>query len=168
LTDLSGFSLFLEESHKFSSVLLRLPNKLTDEIIEFNKKLPGKHENNPHITILYGLNHNDPSEVLYILKKFEPFVVKLGKITKFENDLDIIKIDVSGEGLFDLNKALKKLPHTETYQDYKPHITLSYCQKNTKIPDSHHFLNKSFIAKNIYFSDKEENTTDFKLSHRKH
>lgn len=90
-------------------------------------------ENEPHITIIYGL-HNDifDDEVIELfsdLKKSE-FDIKINGIDCFHNlDYDVLKMNVKSDKLMELNEVSKKLSHTSTYPCYIPHITIGYFQK---------------------------------------
>jgi hypothetical protein len=90
-------------------------------------------ETTPHITLLYGL-HKGVSlvDVLNVLKNFQFGVLKIGNVSKFDNEhFDVLKFGVDGESLHECNKVLKKLPHTSKFPDYKPHLTVGYLKKGT-------------------------------------
>jgi len=54
----------------------------------------------------------------------------LGKMSVFENDkYDVLKVDVTGESLHDLNGKLSELPNEQTFPEYKPHLTIAYLKK---------------------------------------
>ena len=44
-------------------------------------------------------------------------------------DYDVLKMNIKSEKLNELNKLASTLPHTSTYPDYKPHITVAYLTK---------------------------------------
>ena len=87
-------------------------------------------ECNPHITILYGIH----SEVCDsdVVKLFEhtrksDFDIKIKGINCFYNEeYDVLKLDVTSEKLVLLNGLCRNLPHTDLFKDYKPHITIGY------------------------------------------
>lgn len=88
-----------------------------------------------HVTILYGL-HGDVSveDVDAILSNAKlPSEVKLKRLDCFENDngFDVVKFDLDGEGLVEINSALAKLPHTTDFPKYHPHLTLAYVKEGT-------------------------------------
>jgi hypothetical protein len=62
--------------------------------------------------------------------------VKLGKTTIFwVGDSVVLKISVQSSDLAALNANVRrKLECTDTYPDYKPHITIAYLKKNDKNP----------------------------------
>lgn len=85
-------------------------------------------ENEPHCTLLYGL-HNDVSldDVKGILGNFGYGECKGYNPSLFENEkFDVLKFDIGGPSLHETNKELSKLPHTTSYPDYHPHLTIAY------------------------------------------
>lgn len=91
-------------------------------------------EDNPHVTILYGL-HNDikESDVTDILKLFKDIKIKLINASLFENEkFDVLKFDVESEELFTMNKIFTEMfEYTTDYPDYHPHVTIAYLKKGT-------------------------------------
>lgn len=88
-------------------------------------------ENSPHITLLYGLHSNVSKEdVENILSKFKgkDINISINGIGKFDGDdkFSVVKLNVDSPILHEINKELKKLPHTSDYPDYKPHMTIAY------------------------------------------
>ena len=89
-------------------------------------------ENDPHVTVLYGLHADVPdSKIEELVKELKPTELTLKKISIFENNdkYDVIKFDIIGvsEGrLSDMNAKFVKLPHTTDYPDYHPHSTIAY------------------------------------------
>lgn len=88
-------------------------------------------ENEPHVTLLYGL-HSDVG-----LDKVEPVVseptyttVKAHNPSLFENDkYDVLKFDIKGDQLSEVNAKLKEFPFTSDFPDYHPHMTVAYIKK---------------------------------------
>lgn len=129
--------------YKYGCVMLYLDNEIIEEFHDLidNDDLylgtnddPGYGlEDEPHVTVLYGI-HSDvnDSEVEKLIKEFKRPVVILNEITIFENDdkpYDVVKFDVKNEMLNDMNKTLKQLPYTTDYPDYKAHVTIGYVIK---------------------------------------
>jgi len=90
-------------------------------------------ETDPHITILYGI-HKDVSddEVLKMFSniKKSDFDISADGVDCFYNkDYDVLKMNVKSNKLNELNKLARKLKHTSTYPDYKPHLTIGYFLK---------------------------------------
>lgn len=96
-------------------------------------------EKNPHVTILYGFHNSVKSdEVKKLIERIidikKPIEIEITKVSYFEakgQDYDVVKFDITSPILHKLNKALKELPHTSSFPDYHPHMTISYVKKGT-------------------------------------
>lgn len=89
-------------------------------------------EANPHVTIKYGLTNDDPEGVRYIARQFQPFYISLGDVSLFTNDkFDVVKIEIEGDTLRQLNKAIAGLGSVDTHPGYNPHLTLAYVKPGT-------------------------------------
>lgn len=90
-------------------------------------------ETRPHITVKYGLHTAEAADLAPILSGEGPATAKVEGIEIFENDTkDVVVLRVSSPDLDRLNKTIgKNLEVTDTYPDYKPHITLGYVKKGT-------------------------------------
>ena len=93
-------------------------------------------ESQPHVTLLYGLNKSvKDSEIKNIISSidFSDITIELTKICLFEIDgYDVLKFDVGdNETLVDANKQLKKLPFTNDYPKFQPHMTIAYLNPGT-------------------------------------
>jgi len=94
-------------------------------------------ETEPHITIKYGLHTDDHEEVAELLVDVPSVSVKFGKLSIFPakqataqrggEQFDVLKIEVEGEQLHELNAILAGgLEHTDTHPTYQPHVTIAY------------------------------------------
>ena len=154
-----------EKKYDYSSVQVSLENTEVQDILkdfEINKDdLSGYgKETEPHITIKYGLHTGNFKEVHDLLKDVKPIVATLGKISLFENDEDVIKVDIKGKDLHDLNKYISdNLKCTDTYPDYNPHMTIAYVKKGAgkKYIKNSDFENKKIVFNEIEFSNKNGN-----------
>lgn len=93
-------------------------------------------EDEPHITLLYGLHNDIPDEdIEEVSKKMSNCLVNLKKISIFENEkFDVLKFDIiddSKKELAKMNKEYAKFPHTTDYPDYHPHCTIAYLKAGT-------------------------------------
>lgn len=94
-------------------------------------------EDEPHITLLYGLKHDvTPKEVKEILNNFTFGPCVLHNASLFENEYNVLKFDVryltkGGAFLHKCNTALRDLPYKNDYPDYHPHMTMGYLKKGT-------------------------------------
>lgn len=90
-------------------------------------------EYEPHVTVLFGLHSNeiDDDELFSHLLDKDPPKISMSNITLFDNNpsYDVVKFDIDGDGLHDMNKALRdNFPYTNDYPDYHPHSTIGYVQ----------------------------------------
>jgi 2'-5' RNA ligase len=93
-------------------------------------------EKESHVTLLWGihLSETDPQDIINFMKTFKPIKVEIRNIGIFENkDYDVVKynIPVTYE-LKKYHELLKsKFPNTQTFDSYRPHMTISYVKKGT-------------------------------------
>lgn len=166
-----------EGKHEYSCVLANL--KLLDkEILDWSKRFlyhsclhigedKNGREKDIHVTVLYGLHTSDVDQVKPIIKKFKSFDIVLKNITKFESkDYDVLKIDIESKTLIDMNKALRKLPHTSNHPDYHAHCTIAYVNKGScdHLINSEPFSGKSELIKEVTFSSPAGNKTNIILN----
>jgi phage portal protein BeeE len=106
-----------------------------------------------HCTIKYGLVVDDPSEVMEAVRGFGPVTCTLGRVSVFDAiqsditasvaqpgtpvvtqqaqrgspEFDVLKVDVHGERLYDLNRLLSDtFPHHDSHPKFCPHVTIAY------------------------------------------
>lgn len=90
-------------------------------------------ENEPHVTILYGLHGDIEDKDLEVeIDKISEPKIKFEKISTFDNEkFDVLKFDVKSPDLIKLNKKFSEFPHTNTFPDYHAHATIAYLKKGT-------------------------------------
>lgn len=87
-------------------------------------------EDEPHCTLLYGLEHDVTVEqVKEIIDQHTFGTCTVHNASLFENDYDVLKFDVEGDSLHACNKSLCQLPYNNQYPDYHPHMTIAYLKK---------------------------------------
>ena len=90
-------------------------------------------QDNPHVTVLYGLHSSVSTEALKeaISGFSEEMSIKVDGIGTFENEgFDVVKMNVVADGaLLRLNEIISELPNSNEYPEYKPHITIAYVKK---------------------------------------
>jgi hypothetical protein len=101
---------------------------LKDDIYEESGDSTYGLEDIPHVTLLDGLHSEVTLEqVENALKEIKFSPCKIHNFSIFRNSkYDVMKFDVVGKNLKEANDALKTLPHTNLFPDYKPHMTLAY------------------------------------------
>ena len=88
-------------------------------------------ETEPHVTLLYGLHSNvTPQIIQQILDNIHFDDIHLTNPSLFKNDdYDVLKFDANGNGLLDANRVFMKLPNSNEYPKYHPHMTIAYLKK---------------------------------------
>lgn len=112
---------------------IKLPEKVSNKMISFGKEIPKEElhengrENQPHITLKYGLKTDDYSLIRDCLKNKSGGKAHLGVSSVFENhEYDVVKVSCAGSSLHRLHKLLNQLPHDDSFMIYKPHATIAY------------------------------------------
>lgn len=165
----------------FSSAYLKLPQELSDEIIEWGKNHISDsdvftepenpflgREDSPHITILYGIHSNNHKDVFKLFNN-EPLInVELKEIQIFKESFwfDVITIAIESPDLERLNSKLKiNLTHTAKHNFYRPHITVAYVKKkiNLGLEERTDFTDRSLNFDTVHFSSKNGTKNSFKL-----
>ena len=114
-------------------------------------------EDEPHVTVLFGLNDDNVEEVKSRVAKFGRVEVKVGEIDCFEApDYDVVMLRVDSSDLLRLNKTLATLDHTSTHSKYQPHITLAYVEsgKGAQFKGEGPLFGKTLMFDGFLFSDK--------------
>jgi len=85
-------------------------------------------ETEPHVTLLLGLHKEvSTSTVEDVLDGYTFYTCKAHNASLFENEkYDVLKFDIEGDNLHEVNYKLKKHPHTSDFPDYHPHMTIAY------------------------------------------
>jgi hypothetical protein len=125
---------------------------------------------NPHITILYGLHADDPGEVETLARILTPIPVTLGRTAVFETkEHDCLHIEVQSVELELLNGMLHDyLEHTDTQDEFKPHVTIAYLKKGeAKQYAGDDFADgQTFLADAMVFSNADGDRTTIRLGTR--
>jgi len=167
-------------THQFSSLQYNLPENLTNLIVDWGEKhiCDGDiytdedghgRELESHITVLYGIHDEESDRVRKLLEDIEPFSVLLRGITCFNSPekFDVVKVDVSSLTLHFLNNLISKnLPTTQTYSEYKPHLTVAYVKKGKgkKYQGKYDFSGINSKVNKLVFSSFNGNKDEIFLS----
>jgi len=134
------------ETYSFSSTQFDIvDDDLVEKIKAFQDNIPEEElyedpedssygrEDNPHITVKYGIHSNKPDETFALLDNEEPVHVTLGKLDMFEaDDYDVLIIPIESEGLHKINGIISDgVEVTDTHPEYNPHLTIAYLKKGT-------------------------------------
>ncbi len=161
----------------YASTQVNLPESIAGRIREYAARIPDTdlaekgREEQPHITVLYGLEGEDPQPVRELLAGERPIRVTLGKASIFPDtgSGEILKLDVDSDDLRRLNARLGALPHTETHPGgYKPHATIAYLKPGEgakyagkPVPG---VSGREVTVSAVTFSDRNRNQVDIKLA----
>lgn len=122
----------------------KIQKRVPDDAIHSDKDEDGEEKNgrleteSAHVTILYGIHDDVPDEdVEAIIDTISNVEVTLRQISTFNtnDEFDVLKFDVEGDGLHEFNKKFKELPHTDSYPKYHPHLTILYAKKGDLTSD---------------------------------
>jgi N12 class adenine-specific DNA methylase/2'-5' RNA ligase len=130
--------------------------------------LVGKgRENEPHITVKYGLKGDALEQVKKTLADMPPITVSLGKTSLFEGaEQDVVKVDVDSPELQAIHEAIKKsVPNEESFPEYKPHVTVAYVKpgRGKKYAGKDFAEGRSLTIDAISFRDENGKATSVKL-----
>lgn len=166
----------------YACVMTYLRGEISNKVIKFSNKIDNKdiytaeddnygREENPHVTVLYGLHDDNPQKIKELMKNIPPFEVKLGFLSIFEgkennNPYDVLKISVISPILRNLHNLIKKnLENTQTYNSYKPHITIAYMKTGhaSKYLNSNFLEGSKFLVDRLVFSSSDSKKTEITL-----
>lgn len=132
-------------------------------------------EDEPHITLLYGLHDGvTVDDVSHIVQKFVFTECVLYNPSLFQNEnYDVLKFDVryptkGGAFLHKCNRQLCELPNTNSYPDYHPHMTIAYLKPGMGQQYSDHF-NKiepngyTLVPSHVVYSEPNGEKTVIKI-----
>ena len=135
---------FLSESNSydFGCAMIEVPfldwGQITgmiepDDVYEVEGDRSYGVQDNPHVTILYGLHAGvSPEDIKEVIGRFAgELKVRVDGIGIFENEeFDVVKMNVVPDGgLQELHDMMSELPNSNEYPEYKPHITIAYVKK---------------------------------------
>lgn len=133
----------LDIVYNYSTVQARLSPEVTREILKFSRSLiaeedlseePGYGvEDEPHITIFYGIKEATPNEELEeAMERIGPFKsVKFAGLGMFDApEHDVLIVEVDAPQLVELHNAIEKIyPDNGKNMPYHSHLTVAYVKK---------------------------------------
>jgi hypothetical protein len=127
-------------------------------------------EDDPHITVLYGIHSPDAVGVIGdILREQKHIPATLRKTSVFSEegkDYDVVKLDVDSPELHRLrDKISAACDNTQTYPNYQPHVTLAYVKKGngSKYANLLDLEGEKIDLNNLVFCGQDEGKTQFKI-----
>ena len=93
-------------------------------------------ETQPHVTVVYGIHEDEIDEETIanvIRENLRPLTVKINEVDVFEGkDYDVVKYNVPiTPELKKYRELFLKFPNTQSYPEYKPHMTIAYVKPGT-------------------------------------
>lgn len=147
---ISSWKSFLEtkkikKNNKFGCVMIETPidnwedilNSIDSDDIYIESKDGEPHglSKYPHLTLLYGLHEGVSSDDIWsVIGEIKtPINITINGIDIFQNEeYDVLKLNVQKTNILQsLHNKLLKFPNSNEFDDYKPHITISYLKKGT-------------------------------------
>ena len=121
-------------------------------------------EMNTHITVLYGIESDDPDDVSVYLSSIDCNVGELGWFHHPELGYHVLRYSVESFPLMQLNKLLThRLPNHQTFPEYIPHITVAYVKDGSdlnKIEAAVKIIAKGIEGQRFVVSEYELSTRD--------
>lgn len=121
-------------AHEFSTVQVNLYGTVGKQMKDFAATIPdadlalGGREDEPHVTVKYGLHTNDAKDVQTAIAGVAPFSITLDAVDYFSaEDYDVVYVPIESDELKALNRQISDtLAHTTTHPTYTPHATIAY------------------------------------------
>jgi 2'-5' RNA ligase len=172
------FTWDITADYDYASTQVNLSDDIAKRIMDWgNENIPDEEvsddddtqgrEDNPHITILYGIVDDAPQQVIDLFQGKPQVKATLGKVTLFENDdYDVVKISVESEDLAEFQKILwDEVEHESDYPEYKPHVTIAYVKpgSGSLYSGATDFEGTEVTFDTIVFSPSDGETTDIRL-----
>ena len=134
--------------HQYSSIQANFTSEATDQFRARSKELiKSAHlykpesmgfEDNPHVTILFGLHDaNPPLCGMDVVETHPKFNITLGTVSLVKadesgNPFDVVKANIESSDVYALNTALADVcDYTSEFPEYIPHATMAFVHKDT-------------------------------------
>lgn len=144
--------------------MVEVPEPFRTQVLEYAKDTIDKEdivkiEDEPHVTIKYGIETNRVEEVAKAIGKFIPIRVMFGATKMFmassANPTDVLKIDVFGMSLKKLRKRIEdNIDTNDVWRTYYPHVTLAYLKEYAAMQyiGSNPLIEGKFVTDKVVFS----------------
>lgn len=157
------------EYRDYSCVYVEIPSPLRNETLHLATSIDPSDlhekgvEQEPHVTILYGLHTEDVNVVQSKLAHKKAIKASVGSTSLFEvrkdgEEYDVLKLDVVSDSLVELNSALSELGHTTDHPQYTPHVTLAYLKAGTgtKYTRNSSLAGREFTTPDLVFAGRQK------------
>lgn len=122
-------------------------------------------EDDPHITVKYGIDFDEPDKIIEILDDENGGIVDIDSTEIFDNEkYDVLVIKCKSKDLARLNKKLTEdLKIEDSHPVYIPHITIGYLKKGKgkeyKDISDKYLKDKKFKFTEVFFEDRNDKNT---------
>jgi 2'-5' RNA ligase len=159
----------LEKNKEASSIQAELPSGLSSNVQQMGREIPkedlagdGIDIDVPHVTVRFGVESDDASQLTAIVKRHLPFFAELGTVKSFPPSEDgsvplyveVVKSPLFASVRSDLEASYKCLPND--FDTYTPHVTIAFIKPEVaeKYTGDARFRGKQWIVTNLTFSDR--------------
>jgi len=159
---------------KYASTQFNMPVWVTRLCAEIASQIDREDveeiEHDSHITLKYGITHNDPMAIAEAVKDFDDLQLEFAGLSLFENDNDVLKVDiVLSNELRRLYDAIADTGSDDLYNgEYNPHLTIAYLKKGTgqKYLDSNLLNGQRVTVDSVAFSTTDRTIVNIPLGQR--
>lgn len=90
----------------------------------------------PHVTVIFGIHEDeiDDETIKQVIKaNMKPITARVEDVDVFEGDeYDVVKYNIPiSDELQEYRDTFMKFPNTQSFPDFKPHMTLAYVKPGT-------------------------------------
>lgn len=158
-----------------------MPEVIADEVMLWGyKKVKDKdlytppedyihgREEEPHVTVLYGIHSQLPTEVTKLISNGLSFDIKLKNVSIFTNNamFDVVKVEAISPSLNYFNSLLRNnVGNTQYFNNYQPHVTVAYIKKGkcSDLCGGADFKDVKWNVNTVIFSSKNGEKTPIRL-----
>lgn len=155
-------------TYDYGSLQCAIPKEISRLIKLYIRQNFNELEDEPHITIKYGLSELKSDKIFEFIKTIignDTIKIKIGDIDCFENESEgfVYHFKVDCDLLHILHNEIKdNFENIETYDEYKPHITLAYEQEKCNM--SKNLLKGiEFDINTIQYSSPDGTIAEYKI-----